>query len=421
MLPAHGERHPLMSSPASAAPPITGGLRLVKNINRIALLRLLREEQGISRADLSDRSGLTRSTVSLLVKELIDEGWMSENASVITGQLGRRPTPLLLDGQRFALVGAELTPDTIRVVVTSIHGEVLEANQAALQQADPEGACHQLVGMISVLVRRVIGEGREVLGVGVGLPGAVEPLTGMLQFAPNIGWRQVPVGQRLREELESAGLSAVPVHYQNEADLAAIGEAEFGPRPPDDPLVYISCGVGLGSGIVLGETLFTGATGAGGEIGHNTLHPQGRACGCGRLGCAEAYIGLRAIAADAGLDPSRDREALKAAMAVRDPRARIAFEKAGRNLGVLLQNIWTTFDPRSIVVGGEAVALGGNDFVDAALQELAAYADAAGVPAPPVRLARYTELAVAVGGAAYALYVLMHPYQALLQQQQQPR
>ena len=405
-----------MSTSTTTTLPITGDQRLVKNINRIALLRLLREEEGLSRADLSDRSGLTRSTVSLLVKELIDEGWLQENEIVVTGQLGRRPTPLQLDGRRFVLVGAELTPDTIRVVTTSIKGEVLEANQAALLQVDPEGACHQLVEMISVLVRRVVGEGREVLGIGVGLPGAVEPQTGMLQFAPNIGWRNVPVGERLRAELASAGLSAIPVHYQNEADLAAVGETEFGPRPPDDPLVYISCGVGLGSGIVLGDTMFTGATGAGGEIGHTTLHPEGRACSCGRRGCAEAYVGLRAIAADAGLPQPFDAEALKAAMASGQPAARAAFETAGKNLGVLIQNIWTTFDPRSIVLGGEAVALGGADFVDPALKVLAAYADAAGVTAPTVRLARYTEQAVAVGGAGYALYALMHPYQALLQQ-----
>ena len=411
-----------MSSPTATTLPITGDQRLVKNINRIALLRLLREEEGLSRADLSDRSGLTRSTVSLLVKELIDEGWLRENEVVVTGQLGRRPTPLQLDGRHFVLVGAELTPDTIRVVTTSIQGEVLEANQAVLRQVDPEGACHQLVEMVSVLVRRVVGEGREVLGIGVGLPGAVEPQTGMLQFAPNIGWRNVPVGQRLRAELESAGLSAVPVHYQNEADLAAIGETEFGPRPSDDPLVYISCGVGLGSGIVLGDTMFTGSTGAGGEIGHTTLHPEGRSCSCGRRGCAEAYIGLRAIASEAGMGGGQggeplDAEALKAAMAAGHAGARTAFQAAGKNLGVLLQNIWTTFDPKSIVLGGEAVALGGSDFVDAALQMLAAYAGAAGVPAPTVRLARYTELAVAVGGAGYALYALMHPYQALLQQQ----
>jgi transcriptional regulator with XRE-family HTH domain len=215
--------------------PITGDQRLVKNINRTALLRLLRDEQGLSRADLADRSGLTRSTVSLITKQLIDEGWVAEADILVTGTLGRRPTPLRLDGAKLALIGAELTPDTIRVVSTTIRGEVLEVNQAALQHADPEGACHQLVEMVTVLVRRVLASGHQVLGIGVGLPGAVDTNTGVLQFAPNIGWRQVPVGARLRAELQSAGLGHVPAYCQNEADLAAVGETEFSTHPADDP------------------------------------------------------------------------------------------------------------------------------------------------------------------------------------------
>jgi predicted NBD/HSP70 family sugar kinase len=398
--------------------PVTGDQRLVKSINRMALLRLLRDEPGLSRADLSDRSGLTRSTVSLLSKELLDEGWIAEDEALVTGQLGRRPTPLRLDGRGLALVGAELTPDTIRVVTSSVQGEVLESNQASLASSDPEAACHQLAEMVSHLAQRVVAGGREVLGIGVGLPGAVDAVSGQLLFAPNIGWRHVDVGARLRAELKAAGLAQVPVYCQNEADLAAVGETEFSARPVDDPLVYVSCGVGLGSGIVLGRTLFTGATGAGGEIGHTTLHIGGLACSCGRQGCAEAYVGLRAIASAAGFMRSNgtlDRAGLKAAMAARQPKTRAAFAQAGASLGVLLQNVWTTFDPKAIVLGGEAVALGGAVFVDAALQVLDAYAQAAGVAAPTVRVTRFTEMAAAVGGAAYVLYSLMNPYLSLRQ------
>jgi predicted NBD/HSP70 family sugar kinase/DNA-binding XRE family transcriptional regulator len=397
--------------------PITGDQRLVKSINRTALLRLLRDEQGLSRADLADRSGLTRSTVSLLANELIDEGWIAEEDILATGALGRRPTPLRLDGSKLALIGAELTPDTIRVVSTSIHGDVQEINQATLRHTDPEGACHQLVEMVTVLVRSEVQRGRQVLGIGVGLPGAVDSATGVLQYAPNIGWRRVPVGARLRAELHSAGLGHVPAYCQNEADLAAVGETEFWPHPVDDPLVYISCGVGVGSGIVLSDTLFTGATGAGGEIGHTTLQIKGRPCSCGRLGCVEAYVGLRAIAEEAGClkDGVVDRQALKGRITTRHAATRAAFESAGSSLGVLLQNVWTTFDPKAIVLGGETVALGGQPFIDAALRVLEDYAQHAGVTPPPVRISRYAELATAVGGAAYALYCLMRPYAALQQ------
>ena len=400
----------------AATLPITGDQQLVKHINRVALLRLLRHETGLSRADLADRSGLTRSTVSLLAKELLDEGWIAEEAAEATGALGRRPTPLRLDGSLFTLIGAELTPDSLRVVTTSIHGEVLEINQAVLRETEPAAACHQLVEVVTLLAQRVVLAGHRVLGIGVGLPGAVEPVTGVLLFAPNIGWRHVPVGARLRAELQLSGLGHVPVFCRNEADMAAVGETEFGPRPVENPLVYIYCGVGLGSGIVLNDTLFTGATGAGGEIGHTTLHIDGRLCSCGRLGCAEAYVGLRAVAEAAGLAPTAgpvDLQGLRERMLAGDPATRAAFGAAGRHLGVLLQNVWTTFDPQTIVLGGDAVALGGDAFVQPALQVLAAYAERAGVAAPAVRLTRFTELAAAVGGAAHALHSLLEPYQAV--------
>lgn len=406
-----------------STPPITGDQRFVKNINRMALLRLLREEAGISRADLSERSGLTRSTVSLLIKELIDEGWLVEADAFATGALGRRPTPLSLDGTRITLIGADLGPDAIRVVASSIRGEVQESNQAALRSKDADAACHQLGEMVMALSAKVTRAGSRLLGIGVGLHGAVDKRSGMLEFAPNIGWRNVEVGRRLGAELALAGLGDVPVYYQNEADLAAVGETEFRDRPVDDPLVYVSCGVGVGAGIILNEALFTGATGSAGEIGHTTLVIDGEPCSCGRLGCAEAYIGLKAIAraADCLHDGVIDRRALRARMSTRDTATRDAFARAGAALGVLLQNVWTTFNPQTIVLGGETMTLGGDTLLDSAIERLTDYARRAGVAAPAVRLARYSDLATAVGGAAYVLHAILNPHQPALHTQYTPR
>jgi predicted NBD/HSP70 family sugar kinase len=399
-----------------STPPLTGGPRFVKNINRMALLRLLREEAGISRADLSERSGLMRSTVSTLIKELIDEGWLVEADASATGALGRRPTPLSLDGTRIVLLGAELGPDAIRAVATSIRGEVLESSQAALRSKDPDAACHQLAELVTALSAKVTRAGSRLLGIGVGLPGAADKRSGILEIAPNIGWRTVEVGHRLGAELAAAGLDSVPVYYHNEADLAAVGETEFCERPVDDPLVYVSCGIGVGAGIILNEALFSGATGSAGEIGHTTLVIDGAPCSCGRLGCAEAYIGLKAIAAAAGClhDNVIDRQALRARMSARQTQTRQAFAHAGATLGVLLQNVWTTFNPQVIVLGGETMTLGGETLLDAAGAVLAGYAQRAGLPAPMVRLARYGDLATAVGGAAYVLHAILNPHQPAL-------
>ena len=203
----------------------------------MALLRLLREQTGSSRADLSELSGLTRSTVSALVKELIEAGWLVEADAFATGALGRRPTPLSLDGTRIVLLGADLGPDALRVVATSIRGEVLDASQAALRSRDPDEACQQLADMATDLSAKIRRGRSRLLGIGVGLHGPVDKRSGVLEFAPNIGWRNLEVGRRLAAELESAGLGDVPVYHQNKADLAAVGESEFCARPVDDPLV----------------------------------------------------------------------------------------------------------------------------------------------------------------------------------------
>ena len=395
------------------SPPITGDQRFVKAINRNVLLRLLLDEPAQSRAALAERSGLTKSTVSLLTKELLDEGWLAEDGVAVTGSLGRRPTPLRIAGRGLALIGAELGTDFIRVVSTSLHGEVLESTVVALQGRAPDVACHQMVELVTSQSARVTRTGARLLGIGVGLPGAVDTTQGIIEFAPNIGWRNVEVGHRLARELGAAGLGEVPVYCQNEADLAAIGETSFGSRPVDDPLVYVSCSVGVGAGIVLNGALFTGATGAAGELGHTILHVDGLRCSCGRRGCVEAYVGLKGVARAAGLlrDGEVDRARLSAELAKpRAQKARQAFGDAGDALGVLLQNVWTTFNPKAIVLGGEAVTLGGPHFLEPAIARLARFGVDAGLPPPAVRVARYGDLATAVGGAAFALHALLRPY-----------
>jgi len=363
---------------------LTGDQHLVKRINRMALVRLLREEPGLSRADLSTHSGLTKSTISILAKELIDEGWLLEEEATHTGALGRRPKPLRLNSQRLALIGAELGIDAIQTAAVTINGEVIESQRTPLRSREPQQACHQLIEQVLALAAQVTQRHYKLMGIGVGLPGAVDEKAGVLKFAPNIGWRDVELGRRLSGEAAAAGLADVPIYYQNEADLAAIGEFEFGQGPADDPLIFLSCGIGVGAGIVLNDRLFSGASGLAGEVGHTILQLGGPACSCGRRGCAEALIGARHIKTPADV------------------------AQAGAYLGVLVQNVWMTFNPTVIVLGGETVERGA-EFLDPALAAVRQFADEAGIAPPEIRIARYGSLATAVGGAAYVLHCMLRP------------
>ncbi|HEV6965465.1 ROK family transcriptional regulator [Roseateles sp.] len=386
-----------------------GAQQLLKVINRMALVRHLCANPGLSRADLAGAVGLTKSTVSLLVRELVAEGWLVEREVVATGDLGRRPTPLFIDPARLLLLGAEVGIESVRVVATSLTGEVLAFTVANYGASRTAKACIASLAGALLKVRRQLDAGQRILGIGVGLPGGVDEARGVLHFAPNLGWRDLPFGALLGEKLQGTELAGVPLFLQNEADVAALGEMEFNAAPASDPLLYVSINQGLGAGVIVGDRLLTGSRGFAGEVGHMVLQLNGPRCSCGRRGCAEALIATRAM-----LGGSEDTAALRSLSEVRahlvdeDSETLRAVASAGRYLGVLLQNLATAYDPGSIVLGGAVVELG-EPFLKPAFDTLNDYAAAANLTPPSVRTSRFGANAVAVGAAALARYRLTRP------------
>ena len=386
-----------------------GSQQLLKVINRMALVRHLCANPGLSRADLAGAVGLTKSTVSGLVRELIGEGWLVEREVVATGDLGRRPTPLFIDPGRLLLLGAEVGVESVRVVATSLTGEIHACTVAHYGASRTAKACMAILATALLKLRRQLGDTQQVLGIGVGLPGGVNEARGVLHFAPNLGWRDVPVGDLLAEKLQGTPLEGVPLFLQNEADVAALGEMEFNPSPASDPLLYVSINQGLGAGVIVGDRLLTGSRGFAGEVGHMVLQLNGPRCSCGRRGCAEALIATRAMLHGSGEDAAlRSLGEVRAHLVDEDAETLKAVASAGRYLGVLLQNLATAYDPAAIVLGGSVVELG-EPFLKPALDTLLDYATAAKLPPPSVRISRFGANAVAVGAAALARYRLTRP------------
>jgi predicted NBD/HSP70 family sugar kinase len=170
---------------------------------------------------------------------------------------------------------------------------------------------------------------------------------------------------------------------QNDADAAALGEYEFG-GSGDDSLIFINCDVGVGAGIVLNDRLFTGFLGAAGEIGHSILQVDGPLCSCGRRGCAEAFVGARALGTRQGV------------------------ARGGQYLGVLLQNLDAMFNPHVIVVGGRS-CIDHPELINRARATQQDYARVAGLQSPDLRPARFGVQAAAVGAAALVLHQFLRP------------
>jgi predicted NBD/HSP70 family sugar kinase len=388
----------------------TGNQQLLKDINRMALVRHLCANPGLSRADLATAIGLTKSTVSLLVRELVDEGWFVEREVVVTGDLGRRPTPLFIDPSRLLLLGAEVGIDSVRVVATSLSGDVLQSAVASYGVGKGAKACIGTLAATLLKVRKQLdGAEHRFIGIGVGLPGGVDESSGFLHFAPNLAWHDVPVGALLAEKLAGTPLAGIPVFLQNEADVAAIGELEFNLARKPNPLLYLSINQGVGAGVIVGDRLLTGARGFGGEVGHMVLQMNGPVCSCGRRGCAEALIGPRAmLRADGDTPPAHSLNEIRRRLAAEDADTVRAVKKAGAYLGMLLQNLASAYDPSCIVLGGAVIDLG-DVFLQPALRAFEEYLGAANLTPPVVQTSRFGTNAVAVGAAALARYRLTRP------------
>jgi glucokinase len=204
------------------------------------------------------------------------------------------------------------------------------------------------------LIRRLLdlAEGREVVGIGLGMPGLIDRARGLSVQSPNTGWSNVPV----LAEFTEFGL---PVELENDVRCHAVGEWHFGAGRGLRDFVLITVGTGIGSGVVLGGQLFQGACGRPGEIGHITVDPQGPLCGCGKRGCLEAVAGGKALgrrAREAGI--AADTRELFARAAAGEGRAVSLLDDVARDLGLGISIMVNLFNPQRVIVGGGMAAAG---------------------------------------------------------------
>ncbi len=211
-----------------------------------------------------------------------------------------------------------------------------------------------VAGMAADALAAADDEGLRVVGIAVAVPGLVRVATGTLLRAPNLGWHDLALADELRRRLGTE----LPIHLENEANLAAIAEHWRGAARGLRSFLLVFGEVGVGGGIFVDGELFRGAHGYGGEIGHIAVDPLGARCGCGSRGCLETLVGQEAIAARAGIDlgPERGTRSITCEIVRRategDARTLAALEEAGATLGTALASIVNLLDLEGVVLGG---------------------------------------------------------------------
>lgn len=316
----------------------------------------------LARADLARRTGLTKATISGFVDALLAAGVAEEVRSERpAGTPGRPASPVRLGPRAPVAVGVEIGVDFLAGCVVDLAGEVLarRARPCDNRVGEPTARLAEAVDLASSLASALGPPTGRVVGVGVALPGIVGP-DGRIRSAPNLaGWNGLAVEAALSAQLTRAegalggreGDTGGPplVELGNEADLAALGERWYGGHGELGDFALVSAEVGVGAGIVVDGRLFTGATGAAGELGHLTVDPDGIPCGCGSRGCLERYAGQEALLEAAG---QPDRAALRAAVAAGEARSTEALARAGRALGVAAAALVNLVDVPALVLGG---------------------------------------------------------------------
>ncbi len=335
--------------PVAASPP--GSLERMRTANRRSVVAALAADGPTSRAELGRVTGLSRTTVSSLVQELIESGHVVETTDRGTphkGGSGRPPMLVALSAPSGGVAGVDIGHRHLRVAIADRSGQVLAEDQAALDvDVQGEGTLRRAAAMVTSLLDRSSSVDR-LHGVGMCVPAPLDRRSAQITSGILPGWRGLVPSEALEREL------GVPVTADNDANLGALAELHHGAARRVSDFVYLKVASGLGAGIVLGGRLHRGATGIAGEIGHVQIREDGRVCRCGNRGCLETEVAMPQLLAllQPAYDETLDAARLLVLDAEGDAGVRRVLGDAGSTMGRALADLCNSLNPELLVVGG---------------------------------------------------------------------
>lgn len=336
----------------------------LREINKSIILSTIYKNDSISRIEIAEISNLSGATVTNLVTELLEEKFIIETGyQKSTG--GRRSGLLKINSENLFILGIELGETEITVLLTNFKLEKRSLKKISLD--DNENKPDKIISVIIDSIRSVITDYNinlnKILGIGIGVPGLVDRNRGVSIFAPNWGWHDVP----MKEKIEK--IVGIPTYIDNGAKVMALGEKWAGAAQGADNVIALIVGTGLGAGIIVNSKMCRGISESAGEWGHMVIDINGPKCSCGNKGCLEAYAGVNAIAQRTKeiLSMSKNNSALsqikdiKPAKVVQkvielalkdDPVAIQVLKETGRYLGIGIANLVNLFNPEIVIIGG---------------------------------------------------------------------
>lgn len=317
-----------------------------RDINRDTVLEIVRSRQPVSRADLARTSGLRPSTISAIAEQLINEKWVKEGAVALRPR-GRRPTLLSLNDE-LVILTADVRPKQAIVALLDLNGRFL-AREVVPLVSDPERS----IAKIAVCMQSMLSENsdRSCEGVGISLPGRVDPESQRLILAPNLKWGSLDIKKSLEDKVQ------LQVELANAANACLLSELWSGKLDGIRNAVLITVSEGVGAAILANGQIITGRSGLAGEFGHSPIDPSGPLCGCGQRGCWEVFASsnaaLRYYAEISSNGKAIDIHDLLRMAEEGDASAIAAVSRQAAWIGRGLRLLTTALSPEVILIAGD--------------------------------------------------------------------
>ncbi|HEY8581718.1 MAG TPA: ROK family transcriptional regulator [Capillimicrobium sp.] len=383
--------------------PRTGSLESLRESNLLRVIDVLLEEGVASRADIARRTGLSRTTVSSLVADLVERGLVSEREPVDgrdSAGAGRPPVLLALDRSAGAAIGIDFGHSHLRVAVADLSHALLAE---AVREMDVDDSASDDFAAAVELVDQVLAEAGiprdRVISVGMGVPGPILHATGTVGSGAILpGWIDVDAGEEMQRRL------GLPVVVDNDANLGALAEAMLGAGRGARDILYLKVASGIGAGLVIDGRIYHGAGGTAGELGHLLVDEEGQVCRCGNRGCLETVAAAPRLLEQlsrthgAGLR----LEDVVALAEGGDPGCQRVIADAGRHIGRAAAMCCNLLNPARVIVGGDLSAAG-DLLLDPLREALRRYAIPAAAEAVTVAAGVLGEQAEVRGAVALAI------------------
>ncbi len=345
--------------------------RTLREYNHLLVLNCVRLQGPIARVAIAQQTGLSKTTVSNIIDQLLQDDLVIEGDFVDAAPTGgRRPILVHFNAEIGLILGVEVGYTVLTLITTSLSGEVKSVYTEPFDITIPPVNCLTRVATaIRIFMARYALPWDLIIGIGLGIAAPVNVQSRTLVYPPGEhSWQGIDIAANLSQEF------GVPVYVDNNANLAALSEGHYGVGMPYNDYVYVVIGQGIGSGLVRNRQVYRGALGAAGEIGHLAIVPDGPACMCGKHGCLETVADNDAIIDDAiqgrtlfqrgkhgSITPRLanqeevDINDVLHAASQGDPASQQALAQAGRYVGTAVATMISLLNPQAIILDGVAV------------------------------------------------------------------